>query len=482
MVITRVAPSPTGFPHVGTAYQALFDYVWAKKNQGRFLLRLEDTDLKRFVPGSERVIYESLDWLGLAPDESPEKAGSSGPYRQSERLALYTKYARQLVEAGHAYYCFCSAERLTQLRTEQEKNHLPPRYDRLCSNISPEAAAARVAGGEQSVIRLRVPDNRTITVNDFLRGPVNFESAQIDDQVLLKSDGFPTYHLALVVDDHLMGITHVFRGEEWLPSAPKHVLLYEMLCWSEPVWIHLPLLKNPGGSKISKRQGHTSIFWYRDEGFLPEAVVNFLALVEWSPRGEKEVFSLAEMIKDFRLEDLRKAAAIFDLPKLYWLNGMYLRGMTNTDLYGRLVRFAKETDNKNLTAKLETHHELVLKILPLIKERIKTLKEFESWTDFFFGPVSLTPADFTGLVSFNKDSWTGLQAELIQCQWTKESMNDGVRAFIEKQSLPGKNFLMAVRLAITGKKISPPLWESMEILGKELCLARLKPVEEMIFN
>lgn len=340
----------------------------------------------------------------------------------------------------------------------------------------------RVTGGEKFVIRLRVPENRTIVVNDFLRGPVSFESAQIDDQVLLKSDGFPTYHLALVVDDHLMGITHVFRGEEWLPSAPKHVLLYEMFGWKEPVWIHLPLLKNPGGSKISKRQGHTSIFWYRDEGFLPEAVVNFLALVEWSPRGEKEVFSLAEMIKDFRLEDLRKTAAIFDLPKLYWLNGMYLRGMTDTNLYDHLVRFAKETGNQKLAERLATNQELVLKILPLIKERIRTLKEFESWTDFFFGDISLTPEALAGLVGFKQESWTALQAELKQCLWTKDSLNECVRTLIEKQDLLGKEFLMAVRLAVTGKKISPPLWESMELLGKELCLNRLKTAEEIIFS
>lgn len=486
MVRTRVAPSPTGFPHVGTAYQALFDYVWAKKNHGRYLLRLEDTDLKRFVSGSEKVIYDSLAWLGLTPDESPVKPGLVGPYRQSERLGLYQEYARQLVEAGHAYYCFCTSERLTQLRGEQEKNHLPPHYDRSCLKIPPSEAYARVTEGEKYVIRLKVPANRTITVNDLLRGPVTFESAQIDDQVLLKSDGYPTYHLALVVDDHLMEITHVFRGEEWLPSAPKHVLLYEMFGWKEPVWIHLPLLKNPGGGKISKRQGHTSIFWYRQEGFLPEAVVNFLALLDWSPPGEKETFSIAEMTNLFRLEDLRKSAAVFDLQKLYWLNGLYLRQKNDEELYHSLVNFAKDTGNELLLARLEKQKDLVIKTLPLIRERLKTLKEYPDWTGFFFEDnLAYDREYFSGLLSFPVEVWQTLTQKLESLKsadWTKDVIEELVRNFIEQAKVNPKDLLMVLRLAITGKRVSTPLWESLEILGKEKSLPRLKEAEKVLFQ
>ncbi len=486
MVRTRVAPSPTGFPHVGTAYQALFDYVWAKKNNGRYLLRLEDTDLKRFVPGSEKVIYDSLAWLGLTPDESPVKPGSFGPYRQSERLTLYQKYARQLIEAGQAYYCFCTPERLTQLRGEQEKNHLPPHYDRSCLKIPVPEAAARIAAGEKHVIRLKVPADRTITVKDLLRGPVVFESAQIDDQVLLKSDGYPTYHLALVVDDHLMEITHVFRGEEWLPSAPKHVLLYEMFGWGEPVWIHLPLLKNPGGAKISKRQGHTSIFWYRQEGFLPEAVVNFLALLDWSPPGDIEVFSLAEMAKLLRLEDLRKSAAVFDLQKLYWLNGLYLRQKNDGELYNSLVNFATDTGNELLLARLESQKDLVLKTLPLVRDRLKTLKEYPDWTGFFFAEtLAYDREDFYGLLSFPVEVWQTLTQKLESLKstdWTKGVIEELVRNIIAQSKVNPKDLLMVLRLAVTGKRVSPPLWESMEILGKEKSLSRLKEAEKVLFT
>lgn len=268
-VRTRVAPSPTGFPHVGTLYQALFDFVWAKKHEGKFVLRIEDTDAKREVEGAEQAVFDALSWANLNPDEGPITGGGFGPYRQSERLPIYKKYAEELIEKGFAYYCFCDETHLDTVRKEQEAKKLPPRYDRSCRNCTPEEAKKRVAAGEKACIRMKIPDSEKIKVTDLLRGEVEFDSDTLDDQVLLKSDGFPTYHLAVVVDDHLMKITHAIRGEEWLPSSPKHVLLYRYMNWEPPIFVHLPILRNPDHSKMSKRQGHTSVFWYRDEGYLP---------------------------------------------------------------------------------------------------------------------------------------------------------------------------------------------------------------------
>lgn len=485
MVKTRIAPSPTGFPHVGTAYQALFDYVWAKKNKGRFLLRIEDTDAKRYVEGAEDVIYESLSWLGLDPDEGPKNPGQLGFYRQSERLATYREYAEQLVRQGDAYYCFCSPQRLQALREEQQKQKLPSKYDGFCRSLS-EGEIRQRREKSAAAVRMKIPGHQEIVVNDFLRGPVIFDSNLLDDQVLLKSDGYPTYHLALVVDDHLMEITHVFRGEEWLPSAPKHVLLYRMLGWPEPVWLHLPLLKNPGGGKISKRHGHTSIFWYRDEGFLPEAVLNFLALLEWTHPQQKEIFSLDEMIKAFVLEDLRKAAAIFDLPKLYWLNGVYLRQKADGELYDELVKFAGVRGNEKLAGKLAACREFIFKIIPLVKERMKTLKDFEEMTDFFFKEsVDLKKEELLGLVSFAPAFWEELLTNLDKLspeQWDNGSIEAAARRVMEKHRVGGRNVLMVLRLAATGKKVSPPLWESLEILGKEKTTTRLRSAAKFLFD
>lgn len=486
MVRTRIAPSPTGFPHVGTAYQALFDYVWARKNRGRFLLRLEDTDVKRSVPGAEEVIYDSLSWLGLEPDEGPKNPGQLGPYRQSERLVLYQKYVQQLVEQGDAYHCFCSPERLTVLRQEQGKQKVAPRYDRRCRHLSVREIKERLGRGEKAVIRMKIPEGQTVVVADALRGHIEFASDTLDDQVLLKSDGFPTYHLAVVVDDHLWEISHVIRGEEWLPSAPKHVLLYRMFGWPEPVWVHLPLLKNPGGGKISKREGHTSIFWYRDEGFLPEAVLNFLALLDWTHPEGKEVFSLTEMIGVFELKGLRKTAAVFDLPKLYWLNGVYLRQKTEGELYNCLQAFAKVSGNESLEGKLESQKELILKVLPLVRERMRTLKDFEGMTDFFFKePVALDKGEVARLVSFKPNFWDELLQELEALtikQWTKSRLEAVTREVIERHQLVAKDVLMVLRTAAAGRKVSPPLWESLEILGKEKTVSRLHLITPLLFG
>ncbi len=280
-VRTRIAPSPTGFPHIGTIFQALFDYVYARQHQGQFIIRLEDTDQSRLVPEAEEAIYQALSWVGLTPDEGPIYGGEFGPYRQSERLDVYRTYAEKLIDQGQAYYCFCSPERLATVRQEQQKKGLPPMYDRHCRDLDPEIAKKR-ALSETYVIRLKVPPHETISFIDLARGEISFDSNTVDDQVLLKSDGFPTYHLAVVVDDHLMGITQIVRGEEWISSTPKHVLLYRYFNWEMPAIIHTPLLRNPDHSKLSKRHSHTAVTWYREQGYLPEAVVNFLSSRVWN--------------------------------------------------------------------------------------------------------------------------------------------------------------------------------------------------------
>ncbi|MBI2600309.1 glutamate--tRNA ligase, partial [Candidatus Daviesbacteria bacterium] len=322
-VRVRIAPSPTGYPHIGTIYQAMYNFVFAKKYNGKFIIRIEDTDRSRFVADAEKVIFESLEWFGLKLDEGPEQGGEFGPYRQSERLKIYQKYAQQLIGQGNAYYCFCSKERLEQLRTEQQKEKLPPMYDKKCLLLSKEEIEKNLTDKISYVIRMNVPKDQVIVVHDNVVGDVEFNSSQVDDQVIIKSDGFPTYHLAVVVDDYLMKITHVFRGSEWLSSTPKHLLLYKFLGWGEsiPKFAHVPVLLNPeGGGKLSKRMGHASVDYYRKEGFLPEVILNFLANVVWNHPEGKELFPLEDFAKAFELDpfrvDVKPQGAKFDIKKL----------------------------------------------------------------------------------------------------------------------------------------------------------------------
>ena len=389
VVRARIAPSPTGFPHVGTIYQAVFNYALVKKNGGSFIIRLEDTDQKRFVEGSEDVIYQSLDWAGIKINEGPREGGRFGPYRQSERLEIYKKYAEELIDRGHAYFCFCSPERLQALRQRQEDGHQPTLYDKQCRSLSPTEAKKRVEQGENHVIRMNVPENETIKVIDSIRGEISFESNLIDDQVILKSDGFPTYHLALVVDDHLMEISRPIRGEEWLSSYPKHKLLYDFFGWEMPVYTHLPLLKNPDGSKISKRHGHTSVNWYREQGILPEALVNFLTHLVWNHPEGKEVYSLDEFAGLFEFKDISVAGPRFDLKKLEWMNGEYLRKTQNSNLKDQIFKFLGGRYSE----------ERIGKVVPIVKERIKKLSEFEPLAGFLFSDE----IKYEEGLEFNKD-------------------------------------------------------------------------------
>ena len=457
-VRTRIAPSPTGLDlHIGNAYTALINYVFAKKHTGRFIIRIEDTDRKRLVEGSEERILESLTWLGIPHDEGPDIGGKFAPYRQSERLPIYKKYAEELVEKGYAYYCFCTAERLQEMREKQEAEHKPPMYDGLCKTLSPIETQKRIENGEAYVIRLNVPDAGATAFHDLIRGDISFENALIDDQVLLKSDGFPTYHLGVVVDDHVMEITHIIRGEEWISSTPKHILLYTYFGWELPEFAHVSVLRNPDKSKLSKRKNPVWIGDYRKKGYLPEALKNYLALMAWAYPGGKELFSVEDMIKVFQLEDVQTTAPVFDQEKLRWLNGEYLKKIQNSDLRIMIYEFYKKKYNL----------EMIEKIIPLVKERMKIFSEFESLAGFFFE----RPAEFERPLK-EQPLKVGVYALQI-CEWNHDVMEKTIREESEKAGMKAKDVFMELRVAVTGKTVGPPLLESFEILGKEETLARL---------
>jgi len=376
----RIAPSPTGDPHVGTAYVALFNLAFARATGGQFVLRIEDTDQTRSTRESEEHILRALAWLGLDWDEGPDKGGPFGPYRQSERSAIYREHAWRLVESGGAYPCFCTAERLDALRADQRANKQDIRYDGHCRELPPAEARARVDAGEPFVIRLKMPTEGSTIIPDGLRGDIPYLNSQMDDQVLLKTDGFPTYHLANVVDDHLMGITHVIRAEEWIPSTPKHLRLYELFGWEPPRFLHLPLLRNQDRSKISKRKNPVSLDYYRRAGFLPEALVNFLALMGWSMPDQREIFSLPEMVESFDWARMSLGGPVFDVEKLEWLNGHYLRALTPDAFVERLFDEVLRRD-------------YVAGFAADIQPRIRRLDEFMDAATFYFnGRLDYDPA------------------------------------------------------------------------------------------
>jgi len=474
MVRTRIAPSPTGFPHIGTAYQALLDYAFAKKHKGKFILRIEDTDIKRIIPGAEKAIYQALSWLGLEPDEGPQQGGPFGPYRQSERLKLYQKYAHALVKKGKAYFCFCSQERLKKLRQKQQAQSRPPMYDKKCRFLSSKEVREKLKSGQSYVIRMKIPENEKIIVHDLIRGKVVFDSNLIDDQILLKSDGFPTYHLAVVVDDHLMKISHVVRGEEWLSSAPKHILLYRFFGWKPPYFIHTPLLRNPDKTKLSKREGHTSIFWYQKKGYLPEALINFLSLLGWSHPKEKEVFPLDEFIKYFRFEDLSPVGPVFDLKKLDWLNGLYIRQKPTKELVRLIKPFAPQKMSSSL----------INRTIPLVRERMTKLSDYFDLVDFLIKEPKIDSVLLIEKSGGNKkltEIYLKKAFEVLKkISFKKEKIEKELRKLVENNSWHLRNFFMALRIAITGKTVTPPLFESMEILGKKKTTSRLQKAIQVL--
>jgi glutamyl-tRNA synthetase len=464
MVRTRIAPSPTGYPHIGTVYQVLFNYALAKQQGGKFILRIEDTDRARFVEGAEEVIYSSLTLFGLEADESPKVGGEVGPYRQSERLEIYKKYVDELLQKGHAYYCFCTKERLDEVRKAQMERKEPSRYDRNCLKLSQEDVEKNLADNIPHVIRMKIPDNETISFTDVMVGEVKFESNLIDDQVIIKSDGFPTYHLGVVVDDHLMGITHVIRGREWVTSTPKHVLLYRYFGWEMPIHIHLPLILNPDGKgKLSKRHGHASVDYYRSLGYLPQAVLNYLSNLVWCHPEGKEIYNLEEFIRLFDLNKMNSQGARFDLQKLDWMNGEYIRNMTAEPLFQQIVQFIGPDFNPDI----------VQKTIPLVRERIKKLSDYVPLCEFLFKKPMSYEVDLLP----KKELFAKIHTALSTLSdWNALAIGKSLQQTAIDVGLKNSEFFMLLRVAISGKKISTPLNESMEILGKEECLGRLSSV------
>ncbi len=458
-VRVRIAPSPTGYPHIGTIYQALFDYAYAHGHNGTFYVRIEDTDRNRFVEGAEDVIFASLDWFGLIEDESPRKGGPFAPYRQSERLQIYLDHAKKLIELGGAYYCFCTKERLEELRQKQQQEKIPTMYDRHCRNLSEEEVKKKLESGEPWVIRLKMPDNKDYVVKDELRGEIHFDLTLIEDAVLIKSDGFATYHLAAMVDDHLMQTSHIVRGEEWLPSLPKHFVLYDYFGWDKPKFVHTPALRNPDKSKLSKRHGHTSVIWYQNEGYLPQAILNYIALLTWSHPEEKEIFSLQEFIEKFDLKDIKPVGPIFDLTKLNWMNGEYIRQMDIGDLREKLEEFYRE--DREVLDVLES--EIGMQLLALAQTRMKTLKDLRDLV--IPTPVSLSDEEKM-VAGILKSKFENL------ADWNKDAILTVVREVLKEQNVKG-SLLYTI---LTGRPSGLPLPESLELLGKEKTLERMTKV------
>jgi glutamyl-tRNA synthetase len=462
-VVVRVAPSPTGDPHVGTAYVALFNFAYRHKRGGRFILRLDDTDRQRYNPESEARVLSELEWLGLAADEDPVKGGPDGPYRQSERTEIYRKACGELLAKGAAYRCDCTKERLDEVRAGQRARKEQQGYDGHCRDRD-------VPADRPHVVRLKVPRTGEITFKDGLRDAITIACQTVDDQVLLKTDGFPTYHLATVVDDHEMGVTDVLRAEEWINSTPKHVLIYEALGWEFPRHYHLPLLRNADKSKISKRKNHTSLTWYRDNGFLPQAMVNFLGLMGFGFGDDREEFSLEEFIEAFEPDRIKTSQPIFDLAKLEWLNGVYIRKLDIDELTDR-IRAVNP-------AAAAADRALVRQIVPLMQERMKRLTEFDDMTAFFF--VDRVEAPHDSLIPKKKtDTNTAavlrLAREIVAHAepLDPETLEAALRALAVESDWKPRELFTALRWAITGRKVSPPLLESMCILGRAESIKRI---------
>ncbi|MBM7060856.1 glutamate--tRNA ligase [Pseudomonas sp. UL073] len=471
-VRTRIAPSPTGDPHVGTAYIALFNLCFARQHGGQFILRIEDTDQLRSTRESEQQIYDALRWLGIEWDEGPDVGGPHGPYRQSERGAIYKQYSDELVGKGHAFPCFCSAERLDQVRAEQMANKETPRYDGHCLHLDPADAQRRIAAGESYVVRMKVPSEGVCAVPDMLRGTVEIPWDRMDMQVLMKADGLPTYFLANVVDDHLMGITHVLRGEEWLPSAPKLIKLYEYFGWEQPVLCYMPLLRNPDKSKLSKRKNPTSITFYKHMGFLPEAMLNYLGRMGWSMPDEREKFSLAEMIEHFDLSRISLGGPIFDLEKLSWLNGQWLRELP-------VERFAAEVQ------KWAFNREHLMQIAPHVQGRVETFSQIAPLASFFFmGGVAPDAKLFEHKKLSAEQVRQVLQLILWKLealrQWEKERITGCIQAVAEHLELKLRDVMPLIFPAITGQASSVSVLDAMEILGADLSRFRLRQAVELL--
>ncbi|MDD5590134.1 MAG: glutamate--tRNA ligase [Candidatus Portnoybacteria bacterium] len=492
VVRTRFAPSPTGFLHIGSLRTALYSWLLARQHGGQFILRLEDTDLKRYVPGAASAIYNGLKWAGLNYDEGPDIEGPYGPYVQSQRLEIYKKHAHELVEKGLAYYCFCDEATLEKIRQEQIAAKKAPKYDRRCLNLKKTDVEKKLKENTPHVIRMKIPENRKIEFYDLVRGKMSYNSGEIDDQILLKSDGYPTYHLAVVVDDHLMNISHVTRTEEWLPSTPKHILLYEFFGWEAPQWAHLPLLLNADKTKMSKRKGDVTLENYIKKGYLPEAMINFLAFLGWNPGTEKEIYSIDELIKDFSLNKVHKAGAVFNAEKLNWLNSYYIKQIEPDKLTEICIPYLEEADliKKNgseweIADGIKKDLKWIKKIAALEKDRLEFLAQIGENAKFFFKLPAYekelliwkeTPAE---KIKESLEKVKTIISEINEKDFSKEKIQEIIMPEAEKIGNRGA-MLWPLRVALSGQKNSPGPFEIAEILGKDESKKRIEKAIEKI--
>lgn len=470
MVRVRFAPSPTGFLHIGGLRTALYNYLFARHNKGKFLLRIEDTDRTRYVEGAAEKLIETLKWCGLEYDEPP--------VIQSARLDIYKKHVQQLLENNHAYRCFCTAERLDEMRKNQAAKKQPMKYDGQCKNISKDESE-KLSSEKPFTVRMKMPTEEII-FNDIIRGEVKFHGSLIDDQIILKSDGYPTYHLANVVDDRLMEITHVIRGEEWLSSTPKHIVLYKYFGWEPPKFAHLPLLLNPDKSKLSKRQGDVAVEDYRDKGYLPEALLNYIALLGWSTEDSQQIFENNELIEKFTLERCGKSASIFDTQKLLWMNGEYLRKMPIGELVKLSIPFLQKTgfDTDSIDS------EFLKKCISLEQEKIKLLSDVPKRIDFFLKDDIIYDEKAVQKV-LTKDGVEKILTGILQVyekinNFTADTLETGTRKYAESNSLKTSQIFHPVRVAVSGREEGPSLFHMMELLGKEKILSRLRNAKQML--
>jgi glutamyl-tRNA synthetase len=473
-VRVRFAPSPTGFLHIGGLRTALYNYLFAKHHGGECILRIEDTDQTRFVEGAEENIVDICRWAGMEFDESPEKGGPFGPYRQSERTELYQKYASELLQKGMAYRAFDTSEELDAMRERQKNAGIAAKYDRTVMRseytLGPDETQRLLDSGADYCIRLKVPVSGDIRFNDIVRGEVIVNARDVDDQILLKSDGFPTYHLANVVDDHLMQISHVIRGEEWLPSTPKHVLLYQAFDWEMPRFAHLPLLLNPDKSKMSKRFGDVFAKSFREKGFFPDALVNFVALLGWNPTADREIFTMTELIEHFSLDKVNKAGAVFDTKKLEWMNAQYLRASDGQTLLPELQRILHDHS-------IEISDERAKNILILLRERITFLNEIPSFGAYMFSESFEIDQEYKAK-HWNEETSSIIHALLPVLKaaesFEHEQLNEIIGGYSKEHGIASKFIIHPLRMMLTGKQVGAGLYETMEVLGKETCINRIE--------
>jgi glutamyl-tRNA synthetase len=473
----RFAPSPTGYLHVGGLRTALYNYLFARNKGGQFVLRIEDTDRNRYVEGAVENLIDTLRWSGLDYDEGPGKEGSYGPYIQSDRLSTYKSLVNELIDKKKAYHCFCSSERLTELKKVQEKNKQQTMYDKRCLSLSPAEVQKNLESGSPYVIRMNVEPDKTVTVSDLIRGTVEFNSNTIDDQILLKSDGYPTYHLANVIDDHMMEISHVIRGEEWLPSTPKHVLLYEAFEWEKPTFAHLPLLLNPDKSKLSKRQGDVAVEDYRTKGYLKEALINFVLLLGWNPGDEREFFLLDDMIETFSLDRVNKSGAVFNIEKLNWLNAEHLRYKTGEEL----VELLKvELDKIGYSGYAEDY---LLNVVEVMKERVSFINEIPEKGSYFFKEPSEYESDSVKK-RWNKESREYLEKLLEAFKLledpAKEDYESSLKKAADNAGAGAGKFIHPLRLALSGVGGGPGVYDIAFIIGLEKTIKRIEAALERL--